>query len=399
MTDEQFHAHRTTLANNFATAGAELLEYMRAPGTLAAIPNTSPEQYVVAGDLTAIQALLPNRRERRGQRPNEDLHWGPVAGQPRRWTILITEAGKGVVSDYGYSFPDAKPDFERVDVVELAGIANKAAEEGELPEGMVIAPHYRGFARLGIGAYVINHTANSEPAELVISTATEEEKAGRVVGDNRDNPAGHMLQPEAMAVRLCFENVAGLDALEDQLTMLREVHFPESIAADRAARAGASESNMQKVHIPSARVGAVQSIDTPEFQSLLKAYRNSTIDFAERKAEFIAHIDQHVASQVRAVRDELEAQLAECAALSAKWAAAAGDADGRALNARNAALEEAAKVPRKYALDLSAGIFGARYPDEATHICNASTNMGDAIRALKAPAISHSGEGEKGGAA
>ena len=39
-----------------------------------------------------------------------------------------------------------------------------------------------------------------------------------------------------------------------------------------------------------------KTIDTKEFRDLLHAYRNSTTDFAERKAELIAHIDAHLAS-------------------------------------------------------------------------------------------------------
>lgn len=96
------------------------------------------------------------------------------------------------------------------------------------PIQMVLAPDYRGYARLGIGAYLLNCTPAGEPAELVISLATEEEKAGRVVGDLRVNPDPQPIQPEVMAVRLRFENVAGLDALEQQLRLLREEHFPGS---------------------------------------------------------------------------------------------------------------------------------------------------------------------------
>ena len=162
--------------------------------------------------------------------------------------------------------------------------ANKATEEGELPEGMVIAPHYRGYARLGIGAYVINHTAD-KPAELIISMATDQEKAGRVVGDNRENPAGHMLQPEAMAVRLCFENVAGLNALEYQLAVLRDVHFPETIKADRASR---------QVDIKA----EVETIDTPEFRELLAAFKNSSLgsDYNETVENLVAHINGRFAT-------------------------------------------------------------------------------------------------------
>jgi hypothetical protein len=104
---------------------------------------------------------------------------------------------------------------------------------------MVLAPHFRGFAALGTGQYVINHSADL-PAELIISIATEAEKAGRTVGDERDNPPGGMLQPDVMAIRIEFTTVAGLDALENQLRYLREVHFPESIA--RALPQGAPDA-------------------------------------------------------------------------------------------------------------------------------------------------------------
>lgn len=83
----------------------------------------------------------------------------------------------------------------------------------------------RGYAHLGIGAYVINHSAAPHPAELIISIATEDEKRGRAIGEERPNPEGYAMQPEMMVVRLRFENAAGLDALERQLRYLREEHF------------------------------------------------------------------------------------------------------------------------------------------------------------------------------
>ncbi|MFZ3286589.1 MAG: hypothetical protein WA191_07035 [Telluria sp.] len=107
-----------------------------------------------------------------------------------------------------------------------------AAAEGApvgAPEGHALAPHYRGYAHLGTGQYVMNHSAES-PAEFIISVATEAEKAGRVVGDERDNAPCEMLHPEAMCVRIRFENVAGLDAMEKQLKYLRAAHFSESAA-------------------------------------------------------------------------------------------------------------------------------------------------------------------------
>ncbi len=86
-------------------------------------------------------------------------------------------------------------------------------------------PEHRGYAHLGTGQYLLNHSA-ALPAELVISVATEGEKAGRVVGDDRENVDGTVIMPDDMCVRIRFENVAGLDALEKQLRYLRDAHFP-----------------------------------------------------------------------------------------------------------------------------------------------------------------------------
>ncbi|WP_208281121.1 zinc finger-like domain-containing protein [Massilia oculi] len=137
MTDTDFHARRTELANNFATAGAELLEFMGSAGALAAIPNTA--QYVVAGDPAAIRAQLdtvaPQRRMRHGDRPELDLYFGPDAGQARRWAALLTSSGHGVLQEYGTKFEYAQPGQEVLEVMEiLPGAANKAAEEGGLPK-------------------------------------------------------------------------------------------------------------------------------------------------------------------------------------------------------------------------------------------------------------------------
>jgi Ran GTPase-activating protein (RanGAP) involved in mRNA processing and transport len=59
------------------------------------------------------------------------------------------------------------------------------------------------------------------------------------------------------------------------------------------------------------------------------------------------------------------------------------DADDAIDRTVEIALEAAAKIPRQYALELADGAFGQRFPEEATAICNASTNMADRILALK----------------
>lgn len=100
--------------------------------------------------------------------------------------------------------------------------------EPAVPEGFVIAPDYRGFAILGIGEYCIDHSVKGSPAEVVICPATALEKMGREVGDERENEEGDTIHPDDIAVRLLFENVAGLNALESQLRYVREVHFPDA---------------------------------------------------------------------------------------------------------------------------------------------------------------------------
>jgi hypothetical protein len=128
-------------------------------------------------------------------------------------------------------------------LADRAQLAERVAvlEAAQVPEGMVIAPHYRGYANLGTGQYVLNHSKAGEPMEFVISVATDAEKAGRVVGDERDNAPDALLQPEAMAVRIAFASLAGLEALENQLSKMRLEHgfaTPQP-HADEAAKGGA----------------------------------------------------------------------------------------------------------------------------------------------------------------
>jgi len=149
-------------------------------------------------------------------------------------------------------------------LTDVLAILTESAATPPIPapvEGMVLAPHYRGYAELGTGQYLLNHSAAGADCSFIISVATDAEKAGRVVGDERVNHTGALLQPEAMAVRIDFTSVAGLDAMEGQLRKLRTEHFPES--SERA---------------PTGPVGSIG--DDPEFHSLVAdlytAYDEST---------------------------------------------------------------------------------------------------------------------------
>ena len=106
-----------------------------------------------------------------------------------------------------------------------------AAEDRRL---YVLAPHFRGFAHLGLGRYRLFHSRPGVDAELFIVPATPDETAGRVVGDLRDDGPDE-IPAELMAVRLRFENAAGLDALEQQLRLLRETHFPAPLGGQDEA--------------------------------------------------------------------------------------------------------------------------------------------------------------------
>jgi hypothetical protein len=208
--DFEFETKRTALANAFAEAGAKLLDYQPLVSTaVAMIPGASPQKYAVAGTLKGILSMA-----------------GKMMGEEGNLT------DEQIIELHDSMFPAVLFERDKImgNVVRFARAAIAACQSQQVaPDGFVLVPRFRGYACLGIGAYVINHSAKGEPAELVISVATDKEKAGRTVGDSRNNAPGAMVQPEAMAVRLRFENVAGLDALEQQLRFVRSVHFPESM--------------------------------------------------------------------------------------------------------------------------------------------------------------------------
>lgn len=88
----------------------------------------------------------------------------------------------------------------------------------------------RGYALLGTGNYLLNHSDDFHPelgAELIITLATEKDNEGnRQVGETRHNP-DHLqpIQPEDMVVRIGFLNERGLFALENQLSEIRKQFF------------------------------------------------------------------------------------------------------------------------------------------------------------------------------
>ena len=65
--------------------------------------------------------------------PAEPLDWSEP-GEPRRWTILVTSGGHGLVGQAGHTFPHADAKHERVDVLEAGPVLARIVElEGQLP--------------------------------------------------------------------------------------------------------------------------------------------------------------------------------------------------------------------------------------------------------------------------
>lgn len=130
--------------------------------------------------------------------------------------------------------------------------AKFAASQAE-PDDYVLAPHYRGYAQLGMGAYIIGHSAAGEAPELYIKIATDAEKAGRTVGDLKSTGADSApVQPEDIAVRIRFDSAAGMDALEVQLAELRKEHFiaplPAASSQERDAKDAARYRALVEQH-------------------------------------------------------------------------------------------------------------------------------------------------------
>ncbi len=310
MTDTDFHARRTELSNTFAAAGAQLLDYMRCAGALAAIPNT--QQYVVAGDPAAIRAQLdtvdPQRRMRHGDRPEQPLYFGPETGQPRRWAALITSAGHGMLQEYGTKFEYAQPGQEVLEVMEiLPGAANKAAEEGGLLDELVkVIAHWKCDSCGGIGH------------------------------DGESHYQGHFQPPEPYPCSDCqgaglqreeFCNKAEIGAFISQFS---------AIAADRTSLQVANKAEVDLTVLPEI---------LREAANILSGNQEMRRPIVDELDGFALMVEAAAPpATTGASTADLEAQLAECMRQTQKWASAAGVADGRAVKARDLALEEAARI-------------------------------------------------------
>lgn len=161
MSNREFTATRTMLANAFATAGAELLEYMGVGAALAAIPNTEPPKYVVAGTLQMIAKMLPGL-ESTAVSPD------PAAAGTRRPTIraAIEKALEGRHIEDGTvdAFNDVIDAIEREVLAAHAGVTAEPAGRGQTDETDISAR----LRQRAAGAM-----ANQDDAKLMLTAADE----------------------------------------------------------------------------------------------------------------------------------------------------------------------------------------------------------------------------------
>ncbi len=257
-----------------------------------------------------------------------------AAGRPARtWSILLTSENHGLVGPLGHPFSHAGEKHERVQVVEIVEAGAPPAPGTDLA----------GLVRI-------------------------EERTAVAAGDD-----------DLLEVVRCLCSVAARRA---ELAPEKRKHYPhvdeEGSPTLMAARAAclargytqdglAVEGVTYPVAARSAPVRGVPSIDTPEFVELLVKVWNGAHPSRGLKsvAALIAHIDQHVASQVRAARD---------AAIPAGWK----------LVPENPTEDMVDAGLDQYCCD----------PDR-----NEEGRIGDVYRTMleyvpaPAPAISHSGEG------
>ena len=156
-----------------------------------------------------------------------------------------------------------QPDGHSTPCVETASTAQPR-------EGWVLVPPWKGYALFGTGQYVLNHTAAPmDPelgAEILVTLATDKDREGdRKIGESRDtDPNAPPIQPQDMVIRMGFLCPEAIDALEDQLILLRRENFPETKPlAQRAVEGPLGAQQQDDVPAPPEPVAEVTGADNP----------------------------------------------------------------------------------------------------------------------------------------
>ena len=182
------------------------------------------DKITIERETVELAASLIQPLTGKGDREVYDALRAALAAQPAEPVAWRWKERVNGMSDSDWTVTNVEPpDGVRVIAKEPLYAAQPAP--AAVPPGYALVPDYRGYANLGTGQYLLNISNADDPPELIISIASESEKAGRTVGDLQDNQPGTVIEPEQMAVRLGFATEAGLAALEQHLRILREERF------------------------------------------------------------------------------------------------------------------------------------------------------------------------------
>ena len=391
MSNREFNEKRTGLANEFAAAGARLLDYMGTGGALAAIPNTEPQQYVVAGTLQLIAKLLPAESVPPLTAPapltDERIQYLAEfhAIESREFSTkqlikFVRTVEREIRAKAAPAAPAQTAETEISD--RLRRIVTTIGEGSIAVTSKLLLQAADECDRFYNG--MMNWKANAQAKDRTIIELRENAKAAPVQTAELtqiDNP----LPPQGF-IDYVTKNYTGDVFFADPAWHALKLW-------NAAMRHVAAPVQAEQAQPNSAEFDGIKTVARNEV--LAEVEREITTCFARGGPPDDPHPDAEIYNQgvqsalecVRAIKAEapaqaeqvsariadLEAQLAECSALSQKWAAAAGEADGRTEKARNEVLEEAAREC-------------LRHTDTNPHYGFASRDCADAIRALKTPA-------------
>lgn len=167
----------------------------------------------------------------------------PVQPDDLRQAALIDLAYiNGAKAGWNMCVADDESQFQKLTkgIVECVNVLKNTRSQATPAQPVQPAgAQFRGYALLGSGKYMLNHSDDFHPelgAELIITLATEKDKEGnRQIGETRDNPDHRQpIQPEDMVVRIGFLNERGLFALENQLAEIRKQFFADDKSPDSA---------------------------------------------------------------------------------------------------------------------------------------------------------------------
>jgi hypothetical protein len=133
MRNQEFETTRTALANAFAAAGKELLGYLAITDTaVAAIPDTSPQKYAVAGTLKGILSMAGKMMGEDGKTGLEGLtryddQSGACLRDPEGEYVKFADIERLLAAPAQAG--DAREDSERLNYIESGHLALDPCED------------------------------------------------------------------------------------------------------------------------------------------------------------------------------------------------------------------------------------------------------------------------------